>query len=313
MSRIEEDLREIQKVERDGESAEERALRMRQEIVDRIRNGESTGDTIHDFVLVSYGGNASKQTELPYKKLDHKVHENIDGQVLVVQQRESIHGCPGISASRTIDPSFIGVNIILRLGIITGPLKFRVGEEITVPTEKYATRYKEQEKWYLEKGSITLSMFDLAGFGRTIEKRRKPMSNDICDFLDTDTFKSALNIYVGAEVEEYFRKYQRPLFRRNQKQLNLSYVDALQLLGEEVPKDFKEAYDKKRYDDCVSHITRIEKASTDEMMRCRLLEALDLGLHVCDVKYEQRPGITIDVPVYVTALCKQYGIDVPKK
>lgn len=68
MSSIEEDLRKIQKVQREGESAEERALRMRQEIVDRIRNGESTGDPIRDFVLVSYGGNASKQAELQYKR-----------------------------------------------------------------------------------------------------------------------------------------------------------------------------------------------------------------------------------------------------
>ncbi len=321
---IEDELREIERLQKKGESTEARAAGKQQDIVNRIIKGESTGDPIRDFVIVSYGGRASKHAELPYKVLDHTVRKNIDEQILVVQQKEGIHGCPGIIAPKTIDPSFIGVDTTLYLGILTGPLEFKAGEGIVIPTKEYATQYT-QGTWTLQGGSMTLSMFDLAGFGRTITKRRTPMRNDIDDLLNSNMFKSALHIYVGSEVEAYFRKDQRSLFKGDER-LELSYVSALQLLGKNAPKDFKEAYDKKVYNERVSLISRIERATepreedSSESNRSRearvkrlLQEALTLGLHDCDMKFEYRTGVTIDVSVYVKALCKKYSIEPSEK
>ncbi len=317
MSSIEDELREIEKLQKKEAGREARAARMGQEIVDRILRGESSGDPIRDFVIVYHGG--SKHAEIPYRVLDHKVRENINGPVFVVHQQEGIHGCPGITAPETIDPMFIGVDTRLELGILTKPLEFKALEGIVIPTEKYATQYNS-EKWKRKDGPMTLSMFDLAGFGKTIKRRTTPMNNDPSDL--SNTFRSGLNIYVGTEVEAYFRKDQRPLFRGDER-LDLSYVSALQLIGKEAPKDFKEAYDKKVYDERVYVITQLEQAiareegEKDSFSRGNLVQtttrwlhrALGLRLHECEMKIEYRPGVTIDVHIYVRDLCKKYSIE----
>lgn len=269
-------------------------------LAERIKNGESTGDKIRDFAIVHFGY-VSADAEKPLRELEIKVKENISSNVLVVSEREVNYGCVGIAPPK-INDSLMKINYTnLKLGVLTSPLELVLREGmIILPTEKYVIFSGQDfiDKFSLENGSIFLHWFDL-------------VNHEIKD------------IYFGNEVEEYFSRNEN---------LKCLYVEALNSLEKELPKDFKEHYEKSIYREKVEIVSALEGLIEKEAVRDKkvfdnsvivyrnsvikediqryLSKAVKLGMHTGNLKILLRPGVEVNVPAYLSAMCKKYEVSI---
>ncbi|HIJ98236.1 TPA: hypothetical protein H1009_04060 [archaeon] len=215
-------------------SAQSEAFEGFKQLQERIRSGESTGDRITDFVIANLG-TLSSEAEKPYREMEARLRDGTGNQILVVERRESIHGCPGIVPPPYIDSMFIGIDTELRLGVLTSGLELDIGKgEIILPTERHVKRNDmySGSKWELKAGPISFSWHEFASLGKEVHRRRTPMPNDL-----SAHFEHGLMLCLGSEVGQYFG---------GNRLLGASYIEALNLLGHEVPEIFsRECNDRK--------------------------------------------------------------------
>lgn len=313
-----------------------------------------------------------------YTDLEEKLRGKTGSQVLVIQQEERIHGCPGIVPPTHIDLHQIGVDTTLQLGILTGETleQDTKAGDVLFPTERHVERddYSSREKWELREGPLRLGLYDLAHFGEDL--RNKPFPIDLCGRrspipMHDLHFAHSSQIYVGDDVERYFvygwqfadEKHVKSLhlFNEEDKLLDTSYVEALRLLGQQAPERFQKKYDQQQHQERVRIIDRLEflvkqqttlekdiqavydslphggfmshgawhivdneddarvvsgkwrqgLQETKKSVQWELQKALTLDMHLKDFKIEQKPGVTVDVPVYIKHLCEKYDVPLP--
>ncbi len=252
------DIKEILELNKRSSSAQSIAFEKLEKLREKIKSGDSTGDKIKDFVIVNLG-TLSPNNEKPYRETKARLKDGIGGQILVVKQKESTHGCPGIIPPQYINPMFIGIDTELRLGVLTSGLKLDIeGGEIIFPTERHARKYDRslRSKWELKEGPISLGLYEFMNLGKEVKRRRTPMLNDFSSF-----FEHGLMLHLGEEVEQYFSR-KSPL--DDKCILDTSYVDALNLLNLEIPERFKKKYDENVHQKRVGIINKLEELADKE-------------------------------------------------
>jgi len=251
------DIEKILELNKRSSSFGSEAFEKLERLQKKIKNGDSTGDKIRDFVIVNLG-TISPDNEKPYRETEARLKDGIGNQILVVEQKESTHGCPGILSPRSIDPMFIGIDTELRLGVLTSGLELDIGEgKIILPTERHARKYGLEysgDKWELKEGPISLGggYRFMMNLGKEVQRRMTPMPNDF-----STPFEYGLMLHLGEEVEQYFSRNRSLL--DNKCILDTSYVDALNLLGLEIPERFKKKYDENVYQERVGIINKLEE------------------------------------------------------
>ncbi|MBI4440923.1 hypothetical protein HY639_02035 [Candidatus Woesearchaeota archaeon] len=188
------EIRNYQQGAEDQKKKEKEALRV---LMERIRYGESTGDVVRDFTII-YHGTLSEEATQPYRALQAQ----LSGKhlVLVVNEEEKIRGCPGIVAPDYIDPMFIGIERILRMGESRG-ITFNVTNGHIIIQTPYHLQRGYLGDWQKVDGPITLYSFELLGLGKTVDRRDTPMCNDL-----TEHFGSGLRVYTE-NIEEHIRQF----------------------------------------------------------------------------------------------------------
>ncbi len=276
--------------------------------------------------------------------MQEKIAKSSDKKILVEYKTEAINGCPG-----AISPDFINLfNICttptLKLGVLTSNLEKTEGG-VVFPCPNYAIKYNGGE-WHLEKGSIFAADFDFMFFGKEIQRRVVPMKND-----GSESFQKSIMICIGEEVEKYFERNNRP---------DISYVDALNLLGIEAPERFQKRYNEVNYEKRAGIISHLETLTAREAelrkeikfvydsihrggfqsggavtlvededdanivswgiretlertlgeIKNELAKSIKLGMHKKDLKINKKPGVELNVPVYISAMCDKYQIKI---
>ena len=346
---LDSDVQDILEMQSKSSSARSATHAKISQLIEKIKGGQSTGDKIRDFVIVNLGS-ISPDAAKPYRETEARLRNSAGSQILVVKQEEAIHGCPGIIAPEYIDPMFVGIDTELTLGILTSGLDLDVLKgEIIFPTQRHARRYDRfsGRKWELQEGPISLNWYDFMRLGNEVERRRTPMPNDL-----SAHFERGLMINVGEEVEQYFGK---------NGYLDTSYLEALNLLGQEAPERFRKKHDGEIQGKRLEIISKLEGltereatlngriksiygsikhggfmeggaisvvededdarvVSTGPRMRLQettreiqryLKQAIELRMHRGDLRIEQKPGVEVNVPVYISSMCEKYQVEIP--
>ena len=340
------DVQNILELNNRSSSAQSEAFEKLKQLQEKIKGGESTGDTIKDFVIANLG-TLSPDAEKPYRETEVRLKNNVGNHVLSVRQSESIHGCPGIIPPSYIDPMFIGLDTELRLGVLTSGLELDIGKgEIIFPTEKYARKFDKysESEWQLKEGPISFGWYKFMDLGKKIQRKMLSVRSDLSN-LPGMHFGSGLMLYLGEEVKQYFG---------GDRYLDTSYVEALNLLGHESPERFRKKYDEEVYQTRLGVINKLEELTgresklnaeiesiyastkcsglmmdvneakvvsmksrmklekTREEIQGYLKRGIELGMHKENLKIEQKPGMEINVPVYIFGMCEEYNVGFPK-
>ncbi|MBN1544920.1 hypothetical protein JW898_05680 [Candidatus Woesearchaeota archaeon] len=303
----------------------------------RIKAGESTGNRAQDFEMLFLLEHYLDEKH-PIQDIAAKVE--VGKPVLTIEMDESIHGCPGIIAPPEIRPEFLGIDTTLRLGIISAELDYDLKHpKLIIPTGgKHVRKYSgHNQTWELNKGDIALDTFHLLHLGETPQHRRHSVPNTLRGF----DYQHGLHLLFGEEVDAFFRngcRFQPSPFREDNA-LDLTYVEALRLLGQTPSPDMQKRYDQDVYEKRSSVVRELyvimvliarneeivskrtygwdeeqrKSAAEDRVkghkkdMRDVLKQAEELGMHNCDMVYEgPEPGIKIEVAPFVNGLREKY-------
>ena len=242
------------------------------EIRARIKNGESTGDKIKDFMIVYYSNVSYGAVDDSLRLLQGNIDKHQQEQILVINKCETVKGCTGYG-----HPGFYGLDESLRIGLLQGDLDFDLNSgSIVIPTGKHVQKGwthnqivlppKPQKiellskgEWELFEGPIAISGYEFSKIDNDLPHRR------LREEVGERDLGSNLRILVGNwNVELYFKLPEIHLWdilREKQKGaiddkeidnlvnkfggLDTNYVTALELLGKDAPAEFKEKYNKK--------------------------------------------------------------------
>ncbi len=241
--------KELQAIEDAKQNTEAKLKQLRE----RITQGESTGDPIQDFILYQYG-TTNAELEKLLRALATQFDGKIGQQVLalnIIYAVEEASGCFGGGSAHTIEDN-------LRLGILTAPLTFNPkAGEIILPTEVYAQKkrdiWREKGEWKRNLGSIITNLYEV------LQKPSYLHGPHIASLHDaTFHYSDEFLVLFGEEVEAYFRtdptlftilmeqendKLGQRLIAHNRhsslQDINKEYGTALQLIGQDVPHDFR--------------------------------------------------------------------------
>lgn len=265
---IELDIQEILDLGTKTSSVQSEAVKKFKKLQAKIKTGATTGDRIKDFVIAYLGFNSlpTQEAEKPYRTIEAQLKNKTGKQILVVKQHETITGCPGIVAPASIRPMNIGIQTEMSLGILTSGLELDIANgDVIFPTKKHVTKYDYQDKWELNKGSIVLKCHEnflyLMDLGKEVETRLEAVPNN------SSWYQYGMTIHVGNEVEDYFRRGSLNRFfpishhlKTDKKQpVNMTYVEALKLIGQEIPEGIKGEYEQEISEKRKGIITEIEK------------------------------------------------------
>lgn len=315
---LELDIQNILRLTKNSDSAKSKASKKFSEVSkkfkqlqEKIKSGESTGDKIKDYVIVTLG-TLSKNAEKPYRKIEAKFRYAAGSQILIVKQDKGDYmGTIGQGCSK---PSLTIIDETLTLGILKSGLELDIQKgDIIFPTDKHVIKRGNysNNKWGLKEGPISLDCCEFTYLGKYV-KTGILIPPQVIITRDNPNFNHGLMLYLGEEVEKYFEKETL----LGCTYLDTSYAEALNLLGHEAPGIFQEKYDEKVYQKKLGLITYLEELTrlenTREEIQTCLRQTIELGMHKEDLTIKQKPGIEINVPTYITGMCKQYKIDVPK-
>jgi hypothetical protein len=164
----------------------------KKEIIKKIKSGESTGDPIADFTLITHGAIGVPHDSI-WRYLD-QVTTRPEGQLIyIVNTQEYTSGdCDGIVP----DPSKAR-RMIRKASSYFGALKRKVkfdvtNERVVFPTERHA--YKTDSDWTLQEKDISFSAYDFPSF----DIRRKTQNQLEMDPYDAESFSP--EDYVGIKI-----------------------------------------------------------------------------------------------------------------
>lgn len=347
---IEEILREIGRLK--GESAESqgKANAEFQELRKRIEDGGSTGDSVRDYAIACLCS-MDPTVEKPHRDFAEKLAGRKGSEVLFVHKTEQERLANGEGC---FPAYFTRVHKVLQLGVLTSDVQFDIKRNgILVPTEAYA-ELCDYGDWQRKEGSLKIWRLDM--IPDFMHWLLLEPDDDALSFKRHQREEYTFAVHVGEEVQKYFAADGR---------FDVSYVQALKLLGREAPADFQRVYDRELHKEkltllgdlrelterdsrlehelerlykpvrtsgerkvivdigdviedipdsgegsrvALSEYRRDLKQAREKITRL-LRNALDLGMH--ETPWELRgdaPGITINVPVYISKLCEKYEI-----
>ena len=244
-------LEEVLEARRQGTSAHAAAEEKLAALREQISAGTySTGNKIRDFLIAAYGIMEQPELEAKMRSLSDDVDAHRGEQMLLVGERYEKDGEDGCFSSA----NYLLKGRYLQLGVVNGNLGFNLpGKQLIIPAEKRVTL-----------GNIFgFHSFD---YDQSWKLTKEPLTIDSDRFLTSETRLkkeySLFEVLVGTKkVESYFQLHQmhrettislieeghsvRPEFLSFQRRwLDLSYVEALELLGLEVPYEFRITFDQ---------------------------------------------------------------------
>jgi hypothetical protein len=317
-----------------------------EERIKRIQKGESTGNRAEDFELVFMLEEYLNDSH-PVQEIQSKV--KVGKSVLVVEQDEGIHGCPGIFAPSEIRPENLGIDTTMLLGMMSADLEYDMKNgRIIFPTEgkHAATIYGPGRGWQLKEGNITMDTYRLANLGKIPERRTHSVPNTF-----GLRYQSGTHIFIADEVDTFLSmgaRLKEPFYEK--EVLVLSYVDAMRLIGHEAPQKFIDAYDKRLYEERAAaviniyeNVTAVRHAlvnqeqikrqyfsydgekerkereaaenvkKTETAVKKDLENALKLRMHDCTMVYDAgMQGVSINVPDFIKGLCEKFSVKIPE-
>lgn len=258
---LDSDIQDILRLRNKGSSFKSEASEKFKQLQEKINSGESTGDKITDFVIANLGSFSPKD-EKPYRETEAKFRDAAGSQVLIVKQDKGDYmGTIGQGCS---EPSLTIIDETLTLGILKSGLKLDIQKgEIIFPTDKHVIKRGNysNNKWGLTEGPISLNCYEFT-YLRNYVKTGILIPPQVIITRDNPNFNHGLMFYLGKEVEKYFER-ENP-FGTGRTLLDLSYVEALNLLGHEAPERFKEKYDKEVYQTKLGLINKLEELTEIE-------------------------------------------------
>lgn len=270
---LESDIQDILRLRNKGSSFKSEASEKFKQLQEKINSGESTGDKITDFVIANLGSFSPKD-EKPYRKTEAKFRDAAGSQVLIVKQDKGDY--MGVIGQGCSKPSLTIIDETLTLGILKSGLKLDIQKgEIIFPTDKHVIKRGNysNNKWGLTEGPISLNCYEFT-YLRNYVKTGILMPPQVIITMDNPNFNHGLMFYLGKEVEKYFEREN--YLGMGRTLLDISYVEALNLLGHEAPKRFKEKYDKKVYQTNVGIINKLEELTLrEDKLNCEIKKIND--------------------------------------
>ncbi|MBI4016679.1 MAG: hypothetical protein HY363_03220 [Candidatus Aenigmarchaeota archaeon] len=305
-----------------------------EELVQKIKNGHSTGDPITDFLIVNTESVDSDLGKRLYS-LQKEINENQGKKVLVLAHHKTSReqtGCFG--------GGYLSINLeLLQLGVINGTLNVDVNkEELLIPTGKY---YSEDK---LHEGPIQIPLTEIICIDNWGPAYQFGMLHGCMQGWhehSQNTHKITV-LFGDKTVDTYFRippwMFEGPLFEKIMHDIKkdnaeewvafykklpekpaqyLCYTKALQALGLEVPPDFKQAYDtlqEKRKTEILEKLNQSVnncKTSFDDLekaLKPNLAELVELGIADEPRLITMAPGMEVDFAKYIKGLCEKYNI-----
>jgi len=262
---LESDIQEILRLRNKGSSFKSEVSKKFKQLQEKINRGESTGDKITDFVISNLGSFSTKD-EKPYRETEAKFRDAAGSQILVVKQEKGDYmGTIGQGCS---EPSLTIIDETLTLGILKSGLELDIQKgEIIFPTDKHVIKRGNysNNKWGLTEGQISLNCYEFTYLGNYV-KTGILIPPQVIITRDNPDFNHGLMFYLGKEVEKYFER-ENP-FGTGRTLLDISYVEALNLLGQKAPEIFRKEYDKEIYQERVGVINKLEELTKIEAELC---------------------------------------------
>lgn len=289
MSSIEEEINEILKEQsKSSESQKERTEQL-SFLREKIKNGEeSTGDPIKDFMLAYYL-EQKMGVEEKIISLEKDISNNQGIQIFVIKE-EGIYHPPRINSyvMYCMPPmGNMGKNKEENIGILDGNLSFNMkAGNLLIPTKEYVARgnnlmnINTKRGEGLQKGPIKINYTEFVYLNESIPDTGSSHNSRIFN---------SLRILIGDEFITYFYKmpttfdyYGKKFWEliekkmdgkqvqkeidnlTNGKQVDSFYYEALKLLGQKVPKEYQERYDKQIYEEKVEIINKLNKLIEEE-------------------------------------------------
>ncbi len=283
-------------------------------IRDKIKQGESSGDSIRDFAIVRYGYPMEKYEET-YRLIDERVKLHNGEFVLMIERSESLHGCFGMGATATNDDYH--VDTYFYLGLIDG-----TGLEIdppngncSIPTKGVVSLGKFRDGVELSTQKISSTYLrDFAFLNQTLEPRN-PMYR-----FRKEEFK-VLELIIGdAEVKEWFSTEPTSSL--------MVFQSAARLLGRDITAEFPaliaKEEEKKRdvrtqllglqyqYEGIKQKIGQAELAKQETEL-VKLNESLTKKIEQikAQIKIALELGLADTQLLTVPQLCEEFGVEAP--
>ncbi len=210
---LEQELNNIRYLRKQSIELNERATATLEKAKQSIRAGETTGNSLKDFVILYHGG--SEEQEQKYQHLDAKLNKGMP--VLVVKQKEELI-CHSMTPRDFFPPNSVGIRTTYELGVVIEKLHF--GKEIlAIPTQKHAllSTLAYRPTWEVKTGFIFLEWYELQYLGKKPITARKKSLNNLGEL------QQSIQIHSGEELKEYWK---------NNRDFSVSYDFVLRLLGE---------------------------------------------------------------------------------
>jgi len=218
-------------------------------LISRIKQGESTGDSILDFGVVNF--RVVNQEELKkFRELYNRSREAIGEPVLVSIQSSRDVGPRYALTFRTSGIFGEGPHLLVEnsrlMGILNSGIEFRVAEgDMVIPIEKHVVDEYSNGKWKVKQGPIVVNNWCLRNLGKRLTKKNVQYEID-----------NGLQVDIGAPVDSHFW--------HGGSVSDSSYYLAMKLLEGEAPSPFKQAYTKEVSPRAVELVNEVESLRTEE-------------------------------------------------
>ena len=288
-------------------------------LVERIEAGETTGDKIRDFCIVSCGEIKNGNFYSRLNELDQKIKEHQNELVLMIKTDEHIE-----RGTISADSAFVLENGQYYLGILNGELQFDFqNRNILFPTGKYVSaKAVEDCDWKLQQGSIKINYSDLNNIKQELQVSKMGSRN-------LGALNYSINLLFGMEQEFYFGFVMYPLAIKAVREKDVDAINtfkkqkvmlphqiyATRLLGYELSEEMEVLKDKtiNRRSKNIIDIFR-EKITgqrvDDDVFNKHLREAVKLGLHIESSEIDLGRGVRLNLPEYIYEQCILQGIEV---
>ena len=194
-------LEEVGGLKKDAEKLIEQANRDFAKLQSRIKNGETTGDEIKDFVIAKYGF-LNEKLEGVYRDLQNRAQRSVGEFVLAVVRRELQRGCTGFGGR-----GYVAIETSLYLGVLNkGKMIFNCAKgSMVFPSENHVVYGSRSEKISVVAGGLSIRSL----LGDAVEialQLNKPLKTEGEDFLGGlgSGGKKELEIMIGdKEIKDW--------------------------------------------------------------------------------------------------------------
>ncbi|MBF0289349.1 MAG: hypothetical protein HQM14_16145 [SAR324 cluster bacterium] len=254
---------------------------------DKIKKGERSSAPITDFVAL-YFGRIDADLKKPYYDVQNKANNNNGAQILFVQEYKHGFDSAGCIALGNHNPRTLEVDSQVTLCIINNNFELDIDNcEAVFPTKKYTTISDHESHWTVVNGPFRLKGTDISYLNQTLGPGKR----------------NSLSVYVGKEVEDYFD---------NANVFQLSYVDALELLGEVPPEKYLLKDKQKKIQNIINELvilTNREDKLTQEIeqayrhsfpLRGASVQSHEDSINIAESFEKERDQVHVDIRSYLS-------------